>query len=76
MVEYEDFCYWRRVCWCSGVKALLRPSGNYEALPDGRIMVNEYLNLSNYPEVYIAGDATAIKDIKGNILILITSLKN
>ena len=55
-------------CWCSGVKAPLKPIGNYEALPDGRILVNEYLNLSNYPEVYIAGDAAAIKDIKGNIL--------
>lgn len=55
-------------CWCSGVKASLKPIGNYEALPDGRILVNEYLNLSNYPEVYIAGDAAAIKDIKGNIL--------
>jgi len=55
-------------CWCSGVKSPLKPNGKYEILPDGRILVNEFLNLDNYPEVYIAGDAAAIKDSKGNIL--------
>lgn len=55
-------------CWCSGVKAPLKPNGKYDALPDGRILVNKFLNLENYPEVYIAGDAAAIKDDKGNIL--------
>lgn len=55
-------------CWCSGVKAPLKPNGKYDALPDGRILVNKFLNLENYKEVYIAGDAAAIKDDKGNIL--------
>lgn len=55
-------------CWCSGVKAPLKPVGNYESLPDGRIVVNNFLNIDNYPEVYVAGDAAAIKDSKGNVL--------
>lgn len=55
-------------CWCSGVKSPLKPNGKYDILPDGRILVNEFLNVENYPEVYIAGDAAAIKDSKGNML--------
>lgn len=55
-------------CWCSGVKSPLKPVGNYEALPDGRIIVNEFLSIPNYPEVYATGDAAAIKDKNGNIL--------
>lgn len=55
-------------CWCSGVKAPLKPNGKFDMLPDGRIIVNKYLNLENHPEVFIAGDAAAIKDEKGNIL--------
>lgn len=55
-------------CWCSGVKSPLKPNGKYDILPDGRILVNEFLNVQNYPEVYIAGDAAAIKDSKGNML--------
>jgi len=55
-------------CWCSGVKAPLKPVGNYEALPDGRILVDNFLKLESYPEVYVAGDAAAIKDSKGCIL--------
>ena len=55
-------------CWCSGVKAPLKPVGNYESLPDGRILVDNFLKLESYPEVYVAGDAAAIKDSKGNIL--------
>jgi len=55
-------------CWCSGVKSPLKPNGKYDILPDGRILVNEFLNVDNYPEVYIAGDAAAIKDNNGNML--------
>ena len=55
-------------CWCSGVKSPLKPNGKYDILPDGRILVNEFLNVENYPEVYIAGDAAAIKDNNGNML--------
>lgn len=55
-------------CWCSGVKSSLKPTGNFEALPDGRIIVNEFLSLPSHPEVFIAGDAAAIKDKNGTIL--------
>ena len=55
-------------CWCSGVKSPLKPNGKYDILPDGRILVNEFLNVDNYPEVYIAGDAAAIKYNNGNML--------
>lgn len=53
-------------CWCSGVKSSLKPIGEYESLPDGRIKVNEFLQIPDYPEVYAAGDAAAMKDKKGN----------
>jgi NADH dehydrogenase len=48
--------------WCSGVKSSLNPIGNYESLPDGRIIVNEFLSIPAYPEVYAVGDSAAIKD--------------
>lgn len=49
-------------CWCSGVKNSIIPEGNYETIRDGRIMVKADLSLPNYSEVFIAGDAAAIKD--------------
>lgn len=55
-------------CWCSGVKSSLKPEGSYESLGDGRILVDKYLNIPDYPEVYVAGDAAAIKDKGNNIL--------
>lgn len=55
-------------CWCSGVKSPLKPIGKYDSLPDGRILVNEVLSLKRYSEVYIAGDAAAIKGDNGTIL--------
>ncbi|WP_238917630.1 FAD-dependent oxidoreductase [Clostridium sp. YIM B02555] len=55
-------------CWCSGVKAPLKAVGDYEALPDGRIIVNQFLNIDKYEEVFAAGDAAAIKGDNGSIL--------
>ncbi|MBL4934817.1 FAD-dependent oxidoreductase [Clostridium sp. YIM B02515] len=55
-------------CWCSGVKSSLKPIGNYASLPDGRIIVDEYLSIPNYKEVYAAGDAAAIKGKDGKFL--------
>lgn len=62
--EFKDVFF----CWCSGVKASLRPFGDYEALSDGRIIVNEFLSIPDYPEVFAAGDAAAIKNAKGMYL--------
>lgn len=53
--------------WCSGVKNPIKPIGEYESLPDGRLVVNEFLSLPNYKEVFVAGDAAATK-IKGQYL--------
>jgi NADH dehydrogenase len=55
-------------CWCSGVKSSLKPIGSYEELGDGRILVDEFLNIPKYPEVYVAGDSAAIKDKDGKFL--------
>lgn len=55
-------------CWCSGVKSSMKPIGNYEALPDGRIIVDEYLSIPNYKGVYAVGDSAAIKGKDGKFL--------
>lgn len=55
-------------CWCSGVKSPIKPIGKYEALPDGRIIVNENLFIPGYPEAFAAGDAAAMKDKEGRYL--------
>jgi len=56
-------------CWCSGVKTSLKPIGSYDTLPDGRILVDKFLSISKYPQVYIAGDSAAIKDEKNNTIL-------
>jgi len=55
-------------CWCSGVMASLKPTGCYDTLPDGRILVDEFLSIPKYPEVFVVGDAAAMKDKNNNIL--------
>lgn len=55
-------------CWCSGVKTSLKPIGSYDTLQDGRILVDKFLSIPNYPDVYVAGDAAAIRDKNNNIL--------
>lgn len=55
-------------CWCSGVKSSLKPVGEYKSLPDGRVIVDEFLSIPEYPEVYAVGDAGAIKDKNNNFL--------
>ncbi|MBC2580415.1 NAD(P)/FAD-dependent oxidoreductase [Clostridium sp. DJ247] len=55
-------------CWCSGVKSTLKPIGKYKSLPDGRIIVDEFLAIPEYQEVYAVGDAAAIKDKNNTFL--------
>lgn len=55
-------------CWCSGVKAPIKPIGKYESIPDGRIIVNEFLSIPGYPEAFVAGDSAAMKDKEGRFL--------
>jgi len=56
-------------CWCSGVKTSLKPSGQYDTLPDGRILADKFLSIPKYPEVFVAGDSAAIKDEKTNTIL-------
>lgn len=51
--------------WCPGVKIGFEAEGDYKTLPDGRILVNETLQLAGYPEVFVVGDAAAIKAGEG-----------
>lgn len=55
-------------CWCSGVKSSINPIGEYLTLPDGRIIVDEFLSIPEYPEVYAVGDSAAMKDKNSNFL--------
>lgn len=49
-------------CWCSGVKLAISPTGQHKSLPDGRIIVDQYLRIPEHPEVFVAGDAAAFKN--------------
>jgi NADH dehydrogenase len=53
----------RSLIWCVGV----RPDPLIESLGlptiRGRLVVDEYLNLPGYPEVYACGDAAAVPDL-------------
>lgn len=49
-------------CWCSGVKLSIPVAGNHKGLFDGRIIVDEFLRIPEHLEVFVAGDAAAIKN--------------
>jgi len=51
-------------CWCSGVKMGLQAVGNHKSIIDGRIIVNEFMQIPEHTEVYVVGDASAVKDEK------------
>lgn len=48
-------------CWCSGVMTSIPVEGNFEKLFDNRIVVNDFLQIPNYPEIFVAGDSAAFK---------------
>jgi NADH dehydrogenase len=50
------------VCWSAGMKAELEEiTGSVERARDGRIRVNESLQITEYPEVFVAGDAANLE---------------
>lgn len=49
------------LCWCSGEKISLSPKGKYKTIEDGRIIVDEFLRIPEHPEVFVVGDAAAVK---------------
>ena len=51
-------------CWCSGVKLSVNAVGNHKGLFDGRIIVDEFLRIPEHLEVFVAGDAAAVKTEK------------
>jgi len=58
------------VIWVAGVKpANLKFAEEVEKSPDGKLIVNEYLQLENHKEVFAIGDIAAFKDIGKNIFL-------
>lgn len=54
--------------WTSGTRRSLRDiSGSFESLPDGRIVVNEFLQVPGHENVFAAGDSAAIKSGDANL---------
>lgn len=49
-------------CWCSGVKMGLKAIGSHKSISDGRIIVNEFMQIPEHLEVFVVGDAAAVKD--------------
>ncbi|MBC7867977.1 MAG: FAD-dependent oxidoreductase, partial [Gloeobacteraceae cyanobacterium ES-bin-316] len=54
-------------CCCSGVQLAVPAIGKHKALPDGRILVDDTLRIPEHPEVYVIGDAAAVKNGEGFI---------
>ncbi|MFA7576582.1 MAG: FAD-dependent oxidoreductase [Candidatus Muiribacteriota bacterium] len=55
--------------WTGGTKfSVDNITDKIEKLSDGRIIVNEYLQIPKFKEVFVAGDSAAIKDSNGNFI--------
>jgi len=49
------------LCWSTGTRrGLPELQGEKQELPDGRIVVDEYLRIPQHPQIFVAGDAAAI----------------
>ncbi len=47
--------------WCSGVKLAIPVVGQQEQIRDDRILVDEFLRIPQHSDVYVVGDAAAVK---------------
>jgi len=61
------------IFWAAGVKAselgkIIAAKSGEEIDKQGRIMVNEFCRLKNYPEIYVIGDLAYFKDKSGQSL--------
>jgi NADH:ubiquinone reductase (H+-translocating) len=55
--------------WSAGsVASLSAIVGDVKRIRDGRIIVNDFLQIENYPEVFVAGDACAFSDSRGQLI--------
>lgn len=53
------------VCWTAGMQGSCDiVKGRFEQTRDKRLHTNEYLQLPDHPEVFVAGDAAALRDGK------------
>jgi NADH:ubiquinone reductase (H+-translocating) len=57
-----DFVATRTLAWCVGVRPDPFVEGIGLATDRGRLIVDEYLNVPDHPEVYACGDAAAVPD--------------
>lgn len=49
------------LCWSTGTRrGLPELTGDQEELPDGRILVDDFLRIPSHPRAFVAGDAAAI----------------
>lgn len=55
-------------CWCAGVMTSIPLVGNVQETRDKRVFVDPYLRIIEHPEVFVAGDAAAVKDEKGIVI--------
>jgi len=53
----------RSLIWCVGVRPDPLVAGLGLAMNHGRLVVDEFLNVPGYPEVYACGDAAAVPDL-------------
>ena len=59
----------KTIIWCAGVQASpIRKWLNVKTDEIGRVFVNEDLSINNYPNIFVIGDASHVKDRKGRIL--------
>lgn len=50
------------VCWTAGTRrAVERVEGRHRELKDGRMIVDSFLRIPQHPEVFVAGDAAAMR---------------
>ena len=70
VVDENTKIFTETVIWVAGVKpASLKFAEKVEKSPDGKLIVNEYLQLQNYKEVFAIGDIAAFKDTDKNIFL-------
>lgn len=55
-------------CWCAGVMTSVPLVGSQQETRDKRVLVDSYLRIPEHPEVFVAGDAAAVKDDKGFVI--------
>jgi NADH dehydrogenase len=62
ILDNDSKIFTETVIWVGGVKpAELNFEEAVPKTPDGKVLVNEYLQIKEYPEVFVIGDAAAFK---------------